>query len=71
MAVVLIYTATIMPYSMAFVESTMWDSWFIFDLMVNMIFILDILINLTCAYTDSEGVLVTSRLKIIARYLRS
>ncbi|CAG9313056.1 unnamed protein product [Blepharisma stoltei] len=71
MLFVLLYTATIMPFSMAFVDSTLWDTWFLMDLIVNMFFIVDLVVNLMCAYITPEGKLVTSRWRIFLKYLKS
>jgi hypothetical protein len=46
LAVLLIYTATIMPYRMAFIESEMWDAWFFVELTIDTLFFVDVVVNL-------------------------
>jgi len=70
-AVLLIYTATVMPFSMAFVESEPWDVLYTFDLVLDALFFLDVIVNIFSCYTDEEGKLVTNRKKIFIKYLRS
>lgn len=61
----MIYTATILPYRVCFVETT--DTFYeIFDLLMNIIFGLDILISFFSAYYDEDNILVTNN-----RYIAS
>lgn len=38
LSVLLLYTAIVMPYRMAFVASKMWDTWFFVELTVDILF---------------------------------
>ena len=67
----LLYTATVMPYRMAFIQSVMYDSWFYVELCVDALFFIDLLINCFSAYYNNHGHLVTDRKIIIISYLRS
>jgi len=70
-AVLLIYTATVMPFSMAFVETEPFDTWFYLDLLLDGLFLVDVLINTLTAFYDPEGNLVVGRGKIFCRYAKS
>lgn len=61
LTMLLIYTATVMPYRMAFIESVMWDDWFIAELIIDILFFTDFIVNCLSAYYNSDGVLVVDR----------
>ncbi|CAG9315686.1 unnamed protein product [Blepharisma stoltei] len=65
----LIYCVTVMPFTMAFYESNGFDCWFYIDMALNVMFFIDIVIQLFSAYYDTDGILVSSRFKIILRYV--
>ena len=67
----LVYTATVMPYRIAFIENQMFDEWFFIDLFIDVLFFIDVIVNLVSAYYDQEGQLVTSRYIIFINYLTS
>lgn len=67
----LVYTATVMPFRIAFIENKLFDEWFFIDLFIDVLFFIDVLVNLTSAYYDNEGQLVVSRYKILINYLTS
>jgi hypothetical protein len=67
----LLYTATIMPYRMAFVEPVVYDTWWYIELVVDVGFVTDVCVNLLSAYYDAESKLVTDRRRIFFNYLRS
>ena len=61
-----------MPYKMAYIDSEFGDNWFVIDMVIDALFFIDVLVNWTTAYHDDiEGVLVTSRKKILLNYLKS
>ena len=39
-----------MPYRMAFYEPVMWDTWFYVELCVDVLFFLDIVVNMNSVY---------------------
>jgi hypothetical protein len=41
LAMLLIYTATVMPWRMAFIDSVMWDDWFLAELVIDGLFFSD------------------------------
>lgn len=70
-AILLIYTATVMPFSLAFCEAEPWNAWYVIDIVLDCLFFTDLVINLFSAYYDSNSNLVTSRTKIFFNYLKS
>jgi hypothetical protein len=60
-----------MPYKIAFIEVTPESDWFIVDIVIDILFFLDVCVNLFSAYYDNEGVLVTGRKKIFCHYLKT
>jgi hypothetical protein len=65
----LIYTALIVPYKVCFEDDTS-DGQFIFDLIVDFSFMIDIVMTFFTAY-EERGVLVVSRTHIAKNYLKS
>ena len=68
MGVLLIYTAFVMPYTMAFIDTKLFDGWFYMNMTVDMSFLLDIIVNLFSAYYEKRMNLVKSHRKIIKKY---
>jgi hypothetical protein len=62
--VLLLYTATIMPFRMAFIETEYMSDWFVFELVIDFLFACDVYVNCNSAYYDDEGKFVKSRGKI-------
>jgi hypothetical protein len=71
LALLLLYTATIMPYRMAFVEPVLFDTWFFIELVVDVGFVTDVFVNLFSAIYDVENKLVVNRKRIFMNYLRT
>lgn len=71
MSVLLLYTVVVMPFSMAYLESTGFDTWFFIDTTVDGLFFIDVIVNFLSAYYNSEGVLVVNLRTIILKYSRS
>lgn len=67
----LLYTATVMPYKIAFIEVTPDSPWFIVDLIIDILFFTDFLVNCFSAYYDEEGIIVINRKKILCNYFRT
>jgi len=57
----LIYTATVMPYKIAFIESEPGDGWFYLEIVLDLLFFVDVIVNIFSAYYDNESQLVTNR----------
>ena len=69
----LLYTATLMPYVLVFFDydDNDWTNpWVIFQMMVDMLFWLDLLMNLISAYYNEEGILVRMPKEILVNYLK-
>lgn len=69
--VILLYTATIMPFTTAFIETGAMDKWFFIEISIDSFFFVDLLLNLNTAYYEKDGELVVKRGKIWWRYLRT
>jgi CRP-like cAMP-binding protein len=67
----LIYTATFMPFRIAFMDGDKIDGWWYFDNIVDLLFFSDVVINCICGYYDAYENLVTSKRKIFVYYLKS
>lgn len=59
--ILMFYTAIFMPYKIAFVEAEFGDAWFVIDLIVDVFFATDIIVNCFSAYYDKEDFIVTDR----------
>ncbi|OMJ83599.1 hypothetical protein SteCoe_15451 [Stentor coeruleus] len=70
MIILLIYTATIMPYRIAFIVGTDYDFWWLLDNILNILFFMDFLVNCLSAYYDDCNKLIYSYKKILLNYLR-
>jgi Ca2+-binding EF-hand superfamily protein len=69
--VLLTYVALAVPYRMGFQKDVPFNtSWFWVEVVVDVYFMLDILINFRTAYRTEEGELVTSPKKISRNYLK-
>lgn len=72
MAVLLVYTAIIIPFRTAFEEPIYWDFWTSFELILDFCFLTDMLVTLCSSYyRDDTGELVQNRKDIIWTYMRS
>lgn len=67
----LLYTATLMPYRITFVEKSGRDGWWYWELVIDCGFGFDILVNCFSAYVNTDGETVTSHRKIILNYLKT
>ncbi|KRW98530.1 Cyclic nucleotide-binding protein [Pseudocohnilembus persalinus] len=66
----MIYTATLLPYLVCFVEEKiMFVYWF--DQVMNGVFALDIILSFFSAYYDNDNILVTSNKYIATQYLKT
>jgi len=69
--ILLIYTATIMPYRIAFVETSSTGVWFIINSVIDVSFFFDILVNFNSAFENPDGSIEFNRKKIFSKYLHS
>ena len=68
-AVLLLYTFSIMPYLLAFETLTSDNPWFWFEILVDVTFGLDMIVILNSAFYNKQFELVTSKTKIFKHYL--
>jgi hypothetical protein len=71
MVFVLLYTATVMPYRIAFVDGLVFDDWWYVDNVFNIIFFLDFLSTCLTANYISSHVLNTKLSVVFMNYLKS
>ena len=67
----LLYTAIVMPYRMAFLETEKYDDWYYVELTVDALFFLDLILNFFSAYYSDDGTLIIGREQIAITYARS
>jgi CRP-like cAMP-binding protein len=70
LSLLLIYTATIMPFRLAFVEEADSGGWLVWEYAVNLLFFVDFIVNCISGYYDNDGKIVLSRGKILLAYLK-
>ncbi len=70
MTILLLYTASYMPYRLSFIDSVTLQN-IIFDSSIDLLFIFDIIFNFFSAYEDPKIGLVTNSKKIALHYLFS
>jgi Ion transport protein/Cyclic nucleotide-binding domain len=70
LACLLLYTAILMPYLMAFTDEVIWDAWFYISLIIDILFLVDFVLNCFTAYYDNESVLIVSHKQIFTNYLK-
>lgn len=69
LALLLTYTALIMPYRLAFSEQVFWDGWTALDIAIDGVFLIDIGINFFSMYMKADGTLETNHRRIIYGYV--
>lgn len=70
LGICLLYTAVATPFLLAFIANRDFDIWFILDLTLSGVFILDFIFALNTAYQEYDGKLIISRKKILINYLK-
>lgn len=70
-AALLLYTATIMPYRVAFTEPVYFDAHTVFEAVVDLAFIKDIFVNFITTYENSQGEHERNWRRIAQAYVRS
>lgn len=71
MVFMLAYTATVTPFLLAFIDSSIYDWIFWVDYFVTFLFLIDFIINFLTAYYDAHNNLVTDRKAIIIKYVKT
>ena len=70
-AFLLLYTAIVMPFVLAFIETKDFDTWGIIDIIIDAIFFIDLTFNCFTAIYDSEGKLIKEFWPIFKKYLKT
>ena len=71
-ALLLVYTAIIVPFRTAFEEPVYWDFWTAFEFVLDACFLTDMLVTMCSSYyKDDSGELVQSRKDILCSYAKS
>lgn len=70
MVFILLYTATLMPYRIAFIDGIKYDVWWYIDMVMDIIFLVDFILNCFTATYANNGRLVTSCKLILLNYLK-
>jgi hypothetical protein len=69
LVLLLVYTATVMPFRIAFEDDRYRGNWLPVELIVDILFWLDIFINFFSAYENNAGTIISNRRKICKNYL--
>ena len=69
--VLMLYTALIMPFRMAYYNTAEQEGWLTLEIAINAVFALDILVTLNTGYFDAEGTVVMDRRAIVKNYVTS
>ena len=71
MSLTILYIAIFTPFIIAFIEIDSLDAFTYIDLILDILYIIDFLINCSTAYFDSTSTLITDRKQIIMNYFKS
>ena len=66
----MLYSSIITPYKIAFLSKQS-IGWMVTDIIIDLLFLADLMLNFFMAYFDEEEEIVTDRRKIVKNYLRS
>lgn len=50
-----------MPYKIAFIDNDPYDGWWYTDIVIDALFLTDVLVNLSSAFYNADGELVVNR----------
>lgn len=70
MALLLLYTAVVVPYRIAFEEQVFWDMWTVMDLSTDGFFMVDVVVNFFSIELNEDGSMEVSRGTIAKNYLK-
>ena len=70
LALILLYTALVMPFRLAFYDTIFWDTWTIVDFIIDGLFFVDVVVNFFCVTVNPDGSLETNHKKIVFGYLK-
>jgi CRP-like cAMP-binding protein len=66
----LMYTATVTPFTISFYDSNSFDMWFFLDSFIDLCYIADFFINCSTAFVDQDSLIRTSRKDIVYNYFK-
>ena len=67
--VILLYTAIIMPFRIAFENVVFWDAWTVIEFIIDGTFLTDVILTFFSMYYKSDGRLISNRSKILKNYV--
>jgi len=70
LAFILLYTALIMPFRIAFYDVVFWDGWTVMDFVIDLLFFVDVFINFFSVKVKEDGSLETNHRTIALSYLK-
>ena len=65
----LVYTAVVVPFRVSFIDSTDIDGWFVNELIMDFLFLLDICFTFNTPFFDKQANMVYNRREIAREYL--
>ncbi|CAG9326193.1 unnamed protein product [Blepharisma stoltei] len=71
LTIVLMYTAVVMPFRLAFADVIFFDVWTTIEITIDLLFIVDVMLNFISGVYSYEGVLHTNLKYIVLDYLKS
>ena len=70
MAIVLIYIAIANPYIISFLDTAQQDSFYYIDVIIDTLFIFDLILTLNTAFYNEDNILISSRSGIFKNYFK-
>jgi hyperpolarization activated cyclic nucleotide-gated potassium channel 1 len=70
LAFILLYTALIMPFRIAFYDVVFWDVWTVIDFVIDGLFSVDVFVNFFSVQVNADGSLETRHRTIVMSYLK-
>jgi hypothetical protein len=71
MMILLMFTATVTPFEVCFMEANGFDALFLINRLVDVGFILDMVLHFFTAYQDKDGNIVDDHTEIVSHYLKT
>jgi len=70
LALILVYTALVMPFRLAFFDTVFWDAWTVIDFVIDALFLVDVGVNFFSVGVNADGSLETRHGRIVMGYLK-
>lgn len=71
MLVILMYTALVVPFRVAFFSEVFWDGWTVCDFILDGLFLIDVLLTFVSVQVYDDGTRISDRTVIACSYLKS